>query len=124
MAEEHQTKRQDRSILRRLAAEIAELQQQWSDLRDANQLDRDALPAVEQAIKELEGKRREKVSENRVYFQSALITGVLGSIDELYQGVLPMRVFTWYDIFLNMLGGILGLTLFWGITMKSVNHRT
>jgi len=77
-----------------------------------------------QAIKELEGKRREKVSENRVYFQSAFITGVLGSIDELYQGVLPMRYFTWYDICLNMLGGILGLTLFWGITRKSANHRT
>jgi hypothetical protein len=77
-----------------------------------------------QAIKELEGKRREKVSENRVYFKSALITGVLGSIDELYQGVLPMRYFTWYDIFLNGLGGILGLTLFWGITRESVNGRT
>ncbi len=72
-----------------------------------------------QAIKELEGKRRGKVSENRVYFQSALITGILGSLDELYQGVLPMRSFTWYDICLNMLGGILGLTLFWGITRDS-----
>ena len=77
-----------------------------------------------QAIKELEGKRREKVSERNVYFQAAMITGVLGTIDELYQGVLPMRYFTWYDIFLNGLGGILGLTFFWGITRESVNHRS
>jgi hypothetical protein len=70
------------------------------------------------AIKELEGKRREKVSEKRVYFQSAVITGILGSVDELFQGVLPMRYFAWYDIFLNMLGGILGLTIFWGITRE------
>jgi hypothetical protein len=76
-----------------------------------------------QAIKELKGKRREKLSESRVYFQAAVITGVLGSVDELYQGVLPMRYFTWYDIFLNGLGGILGLTLFWGITRESVDRR-
>jgi len=40
--------------IKTLAAEVAELQKQWSDLRDANQLDRDALPTVEQAIKELQ----------------------------------------------------------------------
>jgi hypothetical protein len=77
-----------------------------------------------QAIKGLGGKRREKVGENRVYFRSAVITVVLGSVDELYQGVLPMRSFTWYDIFLNMLGGILGLTLFWGMTRNSEGLRS
>jgi len=55
---------------------------------------------------------------NRVYFRSAAITGALGVIDELYQGVLPLRYFTWYDIFLNMLGGLLGLTIFWGVNRK------
>jgi len=43
-----------------------------------------------------------------------MITGVLGTIDELYQGILPLRYFTWYDILLNGLGGLLGLTIFWG----------
>jgi len=52
---------------------------------------------------------------NRVYFRSAAITGAFGAIDELYQGVLPLRYFTWYDILLNVIGGILGLTIFWGI---------
>jgi hypothetical protein len=54
-------------------------------------------------------------TSNRVYFRSAAITGALGVIDELYQGVLPLRYFTWYDIFLNMLGGLFGLTILWGI---------
>ena len=52
---------------------------------------------------------------NRIYFRSAAITGALGAIDELYQGVLSLRHFVWYDIFLNMAGGILGLTILWGI---------
>lgn len=105
-----------------------------------------------QAIKGVEGKRREKVNEtyfypvrrlsssgqrwykreswvwnrfkilsktsNRVYFRSAAITGVIGTIDEVYQGILPLRYFTWYDIFLNGLGGVLGLTIFWGISRE------
>lgn len=48
------------------------------------------------------------------YFSSALITGVIGTADEIYQYFLPKRAFTAYDIFLNMLGGILGLLVFWG----------
>jgi hypothetical protein len=97
-----------------------------------------------QAIKGGEGKRREEMNpvrrfsssgqrwykreswvwnrfkilskiSNRVYFSSAAITGVIGTIDEVYQGILPLRYFTWYDIFLNGLGGVLGLTIFWGI---------
>ena len=55
---------------------------------------------------------------NRVYFRSAAITGALGVIDELYQGVLPLRYFTWYDILLNVIGGLLGLTIFWGVNRK------
>jgi glycopeptide antibiotics resistance protein len=43
---------------------------------------------------------------------------VLGTIDELYQGILPLRCFTWYDIFLNGIGGLLGLTIFWGIARE------
>ena len=49
------------------------------------------------------------------YFLSALATGIVGTGDEIYQHFLPNRFFTVYDIFLNILGGILGLLVFWGI---------
>ncbi len=49
------------------------------------------------------------------YFLSAIITGIIGAVDEIYQYFLPNRYFTWYDILLNILGGILGLLIFWGI---------
>ena len=49
------------------------------------------------------------------YFMSGTITGIIGTIDEIYQHFLPNRFFTWYDIFLNILGGILGLLIIWGI---------
>ena len=55
------------------------------------------------------------------YFLSAFITGIIGSADEIYQYFLPNRYFTWYDIFLNILGGILGLLVFWGIKRKKNN---
>lgn len=71
-----------------------------------------------QALKELEGKRKQKVNEKYVYFRSAMIVSLLGFIDELYQGILPLRYFTWYDIFLNGLGGVLGLTIFWGMSKE------
>lgn len=48
------------------------------------------------------------------YFLSGLITGVIGAGDEIYQYFLPNRYFNWYDILLNILGGILGLLIFWG----------
>jgi len=57
-------------------------------------------------------------TSNRVYFRSAAITGVIGTIDEVYQGILPLRCFTWYDIFLNGLGGVLGLIIVWGISRE------
>jgi hypothetical protein len=49
------------------------------------------------------------------YFLSAMLTGIIGTVDEIYQYVLPNRFFTLYDILLNILGGILGLLIFWGI---------
>jgi len=49
------------------------------------------------------------------YLISSCITGTIGTIDEIYQHFLPNRHFTWYDILLNILGGILGLLIFWGI---------
>jgi hypothetical protein len=49
------------------------------------------------------------------YFLSAMLTGIIGTVDEIYQYFLPNRHFTLYDIFLNILGGILGLLFFWGI---------
>ena len=61
-----------------------------------------------------------KMIENP-YFLSALITGTIGTTDEIYQHFLPTRHFTWYDICLNILGGILGLLIFWGIKKNKVN---
>jgi len=49
------------------------------------------------------------------YFLSGAGTGVIGIADEIYQYFLPNRYFTLYDIFLNILGGILGLLIFWRI---------
>ena len=50
-----------------------------------------------------------------LYFLSGAGTGVIGIADEIYQYFLPNRFFTWYDILLNILGGILGLLIFWRI---------
>jgi len=47
------------------------------------------------------------------YFASGAITGLVGTADEIYQYFLPKRAFTWYDILLNILGGILGLLIVW-----------
>jgi hypothetical protein len=69
-------------------------------------------------IKETGRGGREKANEAYFYFRSAMITGALGTIDELYQGILPLRYFTWYDIFLNGVGGLLGLTIYWGVNRE------
>ena len=53
------------------------------------------------------------------YLLSGFITSVIGTGDEIYQHFLPNRFFTWYDIFLNCLGGILGLLVFWGAKGQS-----
>lgn len=60
-------------------------------------------------------KRLSSVIIKNPYFLSGTITGIIGTLDEIYQYFLPNRYFTWYDIFLNILGGILGLLIFWGI---------
>jgi len=46
------------------------------------------------------------------YFLSAVVTSIIGTGDEIYQYFLPNRYFTLYDIFLNVLGGILGLLIY------------
>ncbi|MFW6132138.1 MAG: VanZ family protein, partial [Candidatus Aminicenantaceae bacterium] len=48
------------------------------------------------------------------YFYSLSLTAVVGTADEIYQYFLPRRSFRLYDVFLNLLGGILGLLVFWG----------
>jgi len=59
-------------------------------------------------------KERKSSSIKKPYLLSGSITGVIGIIDEIYQYFLPRRYCTIYDIFLNILGGILGLLVFWG----------
>ena len=73
---------------------------------------------TQHAIKRGNEEKKEKANETYFYLRSALITGAIGTIDEVYQGILPSRYFTWYDIFLNCLGGLLGLTLLWGISKE------
>ena len=68
-------------------------------------------------IKALYKEKRSTFIKNS-YFLSGLITGIIGTGDEVYQHFLPNRFFTWDDILLNILGGILGLVIFWG-TKKS-----
>lgn len=54
------------------------------------------------------------------YFYSISLTAVVGAVDEIYQYFLPRRSFRLYDIFLNLLGGLLGLLVFWGYnTLKN-----
>jgi hypothetical protein len=54
-------------------------------------------------------------NKNYFFIRSGLIILVLGTADEVYQGLLPLRFFRVYDIMLNALGGILGLIVFWGL---------
>lgn len=49
------------------------------------------------------------------YILSAIMTGIVGGGDEIYQHFLPGRFFTWYDVALNFVGGILGLIVYWGL---------
>jgi len=65
-------------------------------------------------------KRLTSVIIKNPYFLSAKITGIIGTVDEIYQHFLPNRYFTVYDIFLNILGGILGLLIFWGIKKPQI----
>jgi len=48
------------------------------------------------------------VKNKRVYFYTTLLVFLLGTIDELIQGLLPMRVFDVKDICMNCLSGGMG----------------
>src|SRR3990167_8847452 len=48
------------------------------------------------------------VKNKRVYFYTTLLVFLLGTVDELIQGLLPMRVFDVKDIFMNCLSGGMG----------------
>ena len=52
------------------------------------------------------------------YLLGGFITAGIGSVDEIYQYFLPRRFFTWYDIILNTMGGILGILIYWGFKEK------
>lgn len=59
-------------------------------------------------------KNIKSVLNKNSYFLSGAVTGIIGAGDEIYQHFLPNRHFTWYDILLNILGGIIGLLVLWG----------
>jgi VanZ family protein len=63
------------------------------------------------------GEVKGKIVPHRLslYLKPGVITLVVGAVDELYQGLLASRYFNWYDIALNGVGGILGLTIYWGM---------
>ena len=60
-------------------------------------------------------KRLTSVIIKNPYFLSGTVAGIIGTVDEIYQHFLPNRYFTWYDILLNILGGISGLLIYWKI---------
>ena len=67
-----------------------------------------------QAIKE-----KKTIIIQNSYFYGGLITGIIGTVEEIYQHFLPNRFFNWYDILLNVVGGVLGLLIFWAMENKS-----
>ena len=60
------------------------------------------------ALKDGKGKEEKESNEISLYIRSALLTSIFGGRDELYQEALPARSFTWYDVVLNGLGGMVG----------------
>ena len=67
------------------------------------------------AITKVKEKIREKLNDTYMCFGSSTVIGALCAIDEVYKGFLPLRYFTWYDIFLKVIGRLLGLTIFWKV---------
>ena len=45
----------------------------------------------------------------RLYITGGAVCLVAGAVDEIIQGILPNRVFTWHDVLINGLSGILVL---------------
>jgi VanZ family protein len=66
-------------------------------------------------LKKALDEKRDAGRNRNSYATSALITGMIGIGDEIYQYFLPGRFFTWYDVVVNFLGGILGLIVYWGL---------
>jgi len=64
-----------------------------------------------QAIKGEKGEGREKLNDNYIHFESGAVTGALGAVA---LGIITFRYFTWYDILLHVLGGLLELNIFRG----------
>jgi hypothetical protein len=47
----------------------------------------------------------------KLYFYGSLICFLAGAFDEIIQGILPNRYFTWHDIVVNGLSGIIALLM-------------
>jgi hypothetical protein len=81
------------------------------DRRETKRIETDRCVGINKIKK---GDTRFSIIKN-IYLKSGMLTGIIGIGDEIYQHFLPNRFFTLYDIFLNILGGILGLLVFWGV---------
>ncbi len=42
-----------------------------------------------------------------LYLTGGLICLIAGALDEVIQGILPNRTFTWHDVFINGISGIM-----------------
>lgn len=49
------------------------------------------------------------IFDKYLYLWGSLICLIAGAMDEVIQGILPNRFFTWHDIFINGLSGIIAL---------------
>jgi hypothetical protein len=51
------------------------------------------------------------IFDRRLYIFGSLISIIIGAVDEVVQLALPNRFFTWHDVFVNGLSGILTLLI-------------
>lgn len=61
----------------------------------------------------------------RLCITGSIICFVAGAIDEIIQGILPNRTFTWEDVFINGLSGILVLVFisYYMRHRQKINHQ-
>ncbi len=61
------------------------------------------------------------VRNRNVYLYTTILVFLLGTIDEIIQGILPMRVFDIRDIFMNCLSGGMGVLFILFVLKPNLN---